>query len=60
MGEDTRKFDCFAMGINGKSCLALKELYCKKVDSCPFYKSKKQVEKEKEKYGTVSVKEVLF
>lgn len=48
------KEDCFAYKytkqIKKAQCTALKELYCKK-GKCPFYKTQKEENKCRKKYG---------
>ena len=45
-----KNLDCFSYDKSFCKCRALDRLYCKD-EKCKFYKSKKQFEREKEKWG---------
>lgn len=47
--------DCFGYrkesDTEPEHCSALRELFCKNEERCGFYKTKEQVQREKEEYG---------
>lgn len=45
-----KKTDCFGYDKNANTCNCLKRLYCK-TENCKFYKTKKQFDEDRKKYG---------